>query len=265
MRAGRKSCCSPLPCLPARSSAAARDSRPLAHLGGRPRIILCRLPARAQVVRTRLQTQALHGERGIGMVRTCRQILAAEGWTAFYRGLGASTLGLSHIAIQFPVYEASKASLTAMATRRRGVGMAGNHAGAGSVGGGGGNPGGGSSGGGGGGGGTSAGGSRARPSADAAVEVQHPTWVILVSSFASKLLASSATYPHELVRARLQDQRGSAHGEGRQYRGIIDAVSQTVRKEGVGALWHGFSVNLVRAVPQSMITFGLYEYLIWAL
>ncbi|KAG8461446.1 hypothetical protein KFE25_001050 [Diacronema lutheri] len=211
------------------------------------------------VVRTRLQTQALHGERGRGMVQVCRDIFAAEGWRSFYRGLGASMLGLSHIAIQFPVYESAKSSLGAIAKRRgegnrspSGEGRGGNATsalGKPPVRGGGG------------------GGGDSRSSVGGAGEAapqQHPTWVVLAASFISKLLASSATYPHELVRARLQDQRFTA-GQGRHYRGIVDAVQQTVRNEGVSALWHGFSVNLVRAVPQSMITFGLYEWLIWAM
>lgn len=203
--------------------------------------------------------------------------MASEGWRAFYRGLGASTLGLSHIAIQFPVYEASKASLSAFAARRSGGagsraggGASGRDADAAGVRGDSGGSAGGSA------GGARAGAgsgdlSRALPAGGRhaqgapAPELPHPTWVVLVSSFVSKLLASSATYPHELVRARLQDQRLTVPGEGRPYRGIVDAIRQTVRREGVGALWHGFSVNLVRALPQSMITFGLYEYLIWAL
>jgi len=178
------------------------------------------------------------------MLSTLSHIYAFEGWRAFYRGLGASTLGLSHIAIQFPVYEWTKATIGHMARPATVGGGSREREGRGQ---------------------SLAGGAPLRPArsvAESTAEEQQPTWVVLAASFASKLLASTVTYPHELVRARLQDQRVTA-GKGAHYNGIIDVVSQTVRREGVAALWHGFRVNLVRAVPQSMITFGLYEWLIW--
>lgn len=59
------------------------------------------------VTRTRLQTLSMHKDRNIAtnissfdMMRT---IYRDEGWKAFYKGLGASFLGLSHVAIQFPL------------------------------------------------------------------------------------------------------------------------------------------------------------------
>jgi solute carrier family 25 folate transporter 32 len=215
------------------------------------------------VVRTRLQTQVLHGERQSSMAAVFRAILRQEGSAALYRGLGASTLGLSHIAIQFPVYEWVKRTLAEHVRARQSAaadGSSGRRHGQPD-----GQPG----------GRLRQGGAQARAGesddrrdggrAAAADAQQYPVWVVLCASFISKVLASSATYPHELIRARLQDQRLTAGRQGAHYRGIVDVVMQTVRREGVSALWHGFSVNLVRAVPQSMITFGMYEWLIWTL
>jgi solute carrier family 25 (mitochondrial folate transporter), member 32 len=61
------------------------------------------------VVRTRIQTLALHPEAhlspDISTLQMMQTIYSTEGWHAFYKGLGASFLGLSHVAIQFPLCE----------------------------------------------------------------------------------------------------------------------------------------------------------------
>lgn len=69
------------------------------------------------VVRTRMQTEALHYfERSIeerkphGIISTVKGLYREGGRSIFifWRGLSASLLGLSHVAIQFPVYERLK-------------------------------------------------------------------------------------------------------------------------------------------------------------
>lgn len=62
------------------------------------------------VTRTRVVTIALHKEidnprRSISTFEMMRKIYRQEGILAFYRGLGASFLGLGHVAIQFPLCE----------------------------------------------------------------------------------------------------------------------------------------------------------------
>lgn len=62
------------------------------------------------VVRTRLQTQFLRQEAGKapmykGTFSTLVKIYRTEGIASLYRGLTASILGLSHVMIQFPLYE----------------------------------------------------------------------------------------------------------------------------------------------------------------
>lgn len=59
------------------------------------------------VTRTRIQTLSLHKERhlssNINSLQMMKTIYQQEGIRAFYRGLSASFLGLSHVAIQFPL------------------------------------------------------------------------------------------------------------------------------------------------------------------
>ena len=60
------------------------------------------------VTRTRIQTLVMHPEEHATSVSTwqmMRRIYLNEGWLAFYKGLAASFLGLSHVAIQFPLCE----------------------------------------------------------------------------------------------------------------------------------------------------------------
>jgi Mitochondrial carrier protein len=65
----------------------------------------CRSTHPCWLVRTRMQTQAMHSElpaamRQLGMLATFKHIYRAEGVLAFWNGLSASFLGLGHVAIQ---------------------------------------------------------------------------------------------------------------------------------------------------------------------
>jgi solute carrier family 25 folate transporter 32 len=70
------------------------------------------------VVRTRLQTEAIHnlaegtaGGGKSGILETMRQLYGEGGIRTFWRGMTANLLGLSHVAVQFPVYEQLKRTL----------------------------------------------------------------------------------------------------------------------------------------------------------
>ncbi|KAF9019176.1 mitochondrial carrier [Hymenopellis radicata] len=92
--------------------------------------------------------------------------------------------------------------------------------------------------------------------------------VILLCSAVAKMTASIATYPHEVVRTRLQTQRRpiaddySSDGMLKTYRGgIIYTTKKLIRKEGWTGLYKGLSVNLIRTVPNSAVTMLTYELL----
>ena len=70
------------------------------------------------------------------------------------------------------------------------------------------------------------------------------------------MTASVATYPHEVIRTRLQTLRkplihGVPHAP---VPGIIRTAKDIIYYEGWRALYRGLSVNLVRTVPNSAVT-----------
>ncbi|WFD45055.1 hypothetical protein MPSI1_003732 [Malassezia psittaci] len=79
---------------------------------------------------------------------------------------------------------------------------------------------------------------------------------ILLCSGGSKMLASIATYPHEVLRTRLQMVPQS---DRTQYTGLIRAVKYIYHHEGPKGFYRGMGVNLIRTVPNSGLTLLTYE------
>ncbi|RDI82409.1 Multidrug resistance protein 1 [Venturia inaequalis] len=203
------------------------------------------------VIKTRLMSQV--GDTAPHEARTpwrykgtwdaARSMYRSEGIKSFYSGLAPALLGLSHVAIQFPLYEYFKQRFT-------GLGMGENTA--------------------------------------KSDEQNH--WAgILSATFLSKIAATSATYPHEVLRTRLQTQQRSlpSHSDGEisfrggmghhhhapapggsssdgminlpKYRGMIRTMKTIFIEEGWRAFYNGMGTNMVRAVPAAMTTMLTYE------
>lgn len=144
-------------------------------------------------------------------------------------------LGLTHVAIQFPLYEVFKKEFT---------GLGGSES-----------------------------------DADKA----HHFYGLSLAVFLSKVCASTATYPHEVVRTRLQTQQrsltthspekpgdhgrppGSPPARGAlnrvAYRGTLDTCKAILAEEGWRGFYAGLGTNLIRAVPSAMTTILTFEYL----
>jgi solute carrier family 25 folate transporter 32 len=212
------------------------------------------------VVRTRMQTQhmrLLHGGADSGVLplasegpstssssarpqqqqlytttrATLVRLVREEGWLSLLRGVSASFLGLTHVAVQFPLYEQFKTSLLQAKIDEMTK--------------------------------SSDGSSGAASSAAAAVRgapAQEPPCLSMMeligASALSKVLASSLTFPHEVLRARMQ------HAPMAVFSSLRDCARKTVRLEGWKALYKGFGVNLVRTVPGAALTLVSYEMIL---
>lgn len=168
----------------------------------------------------------------------------SEGILSFYSGLTPALLGLTHVAIQFPLYEIFKEKFTGIGKGQK----------------------------------------------ESDEDRSHHFYGLALAVFLSKVCASTATYPHEVVRTRLQTQQRSAapptaqgmplregltkvgdHGRTPglftpivselRYRGTVQTCRVILMEEGWQGFYAGLGTNLIRAVPSAMTTILTFEYL----
>jgi len=178
------------------------------------------------------QTQSPQEVRYRHTLDAALTIYRSEGFRAFYRGLVPSLLGILHVAVQFPLYEQLKivarkhlslSSFTLFSFRP--IQFLGHFLERGS-------------------------------------DVPLSNQTILLCSAMAKMTASIATYPHEVVRTRLQTEKRplitetSSDGmiKAQSPRGIVNTTIKIIRVEGWSGLYKGLSINLFRTVPNSAVT-----------
>ena len=175
-----------------------------------------------------------------------RKMYKTEGMRSFYSGLTPALLGLTHVAIQFPLYEVFKHKFTGIDTGEN----------------------------------------------ESDEDRRHHFYGLSLAVFLSKVCASTATYPHEVVRTRLQTQQRSAHTQASEeitfrkvlgnqetsfrapdrafsdgmvnrlrYRGTVQTCKTILLEEGWRGFYAGLGTNLIRAVPSAMTTILTFEYL----
>ena len=173
-----------------------------------------------------------------------RKMYRNEGFLSFYSGLTPALLGLTHVAIQFPLYEIFKEKFTGIGKGQK----------------------------------------------ETDEDRSHHFHGLALAVFLSKVCASTATYPHEVVRTRLQTQQRSVtislaqvqplregiaksgdHGRppgiiapvvsALRYRGTWETCKVIYCEEGWRGFYAGLGTNLIRAVPSAMTTILTFEYL----
>lgn len=156
------------------------------------------------VIKTRFMSQNKRSPHRYNSVyEAFYKIARSEGIKGFYKGLGPSLIGVSHVAIQFPLYEKLKKVLNG-------------------------------------------------------ANMQSDMANILLASAISKMVASTATYPHEVIRTRLQNQLVKPY----KYKGIFHAAKVILCEEGFRGFYKGIPTNLLRTVPSSAITILTYELIV---
>ncbi|KAG5519135.1 hypothetical protein PMAC_002223 [Pneumocystis sp. 'macacae'] len=135
-----------------------------------------------------------------------QKMYRSEGIFSFYKGLTLSLIGVTHVAIQFPLYELFKDIFFVVSNSNQSLCIK-----------------------------------------------------VIFSSLLSKMIASSITYPHEVIRTRIQTQKHHNDSSKIQYRGIFHAFCRIYNEEGWKSFYSGMGTNLFRAVPASIITFLTFE------
>eukprot|EP00297_Palpitomonas_bilix_P007359 CAMPEP_0113888746 /NCGR_PEP_ID=MMETSP0780_2-20120614/13056_1 /TAXON_ID=652834 /ORGANISM="Palpitomonas bilix" /LENGTH=414 /DNA_ID=CAMNT_0000877655 /DNA_START=213 /DNA_END=1457 /DNA_ORIENTATION=- /assembly_acc=CAM_ASM_000599 len=262
---------------------------PMAHLGSAciAGFVTCTAINPLHFVRTRLQLQyesfkkgsereLAKGKDALWVIKT---VYKEEGIRGFYKGLAASYLGIIENVIQFTLYEFFKKGLAERKQMGSGDGSSR--------------------------GGmirsgveeeapeefvSSAGEGRDKVTAAKTVNQNLSHWDTVTASVGAKVIAAVIAYPHEVLRTRMRElgdstsskqlhaQRardGIAAVSGGRVTGAGNAIKEGVsiagmvrhiyRTEGLGGLYAGLGISLVKSIPNTAIMFVVYEAIVkWA-
>ena len=138
-----------------------------------------------------------------------------------YKGLTLSCIGASEGAIHFVVYE----RLKQLSRERRRRANAGERDGV-------------------------------APPVDSSASLPFQEYLLFAS--VARIVATSLTYPHEVLRTRVREE----HVGGTQYTSVVRAFKSVVKQDGVAGLYRGIGVHMMRVVPNAAILFTVYEFVL---
>lgn len=209
------------------------------------------------VIKTRmLSTSAQHTGAYPSMLSGLRSIARDEGWRGYFRGLIPTLAGVSHSAVYFVAYEKLKAERAAQLSSL-------NHSSSTSI--------------------IDLG---SGPSTDTSISTAKLSNIdYLLISGASKVSAGTLTYPHQVVRARMQTYTSSsltspapllAHPIERTasqtstptsnpHNTLLTTLRSIYAQDGLRGFYRGLGPSLLRVVPSTCVTFLVYENVKWAL
>lgn len=72
---------------------------------------------------------------------------------------------------------------------------------------------------------------------------------------ASKVFASVCTYPYQVIKSRLQVQTGTKDA----YKGVLITMKSLYSLSGLRGFYKGLFINIIRVLPGTCVTFGVYE------
>jgi len=90
----------------------------------------------------------------------------------------------------------------------------------------------------------------------------------LVMGAVSKIIASTTTYPLQVIKSRLQQRSQSLHIQQNgkievinrdYYKGVVSTVKRIWMKEGLLGFFKGAIPNALRVAPSAAVTFVVYE------
>lgn len=158
-----------------------------------------------------------------GIVDAVSSIIREEGFLGLYRGLLPALLLTSHGMIQFAAYEEAKRAMPAIEQALY----------------------------------PSSSSSEAPASVSVDSAATHSAFVssyLFFAAASSKAVATTATYPYQVLKARLQQRQSQE-----LYKGFVDCFRRVWQNEGWRGFYRGFGANLLRVAPQSALTLSAYE------
>lgn len=86
-----------------------------------------------------------------------------------------------------------------------------------------------------------------------------PAWMKTISAAGTaKMVATLITYPHEVLRTRMRQQPEGPP----KYTGLVQTFRVVLHEEGFAAFYGGFTAHLLRVIPNAIVTFSIFEFVL---